>query len=236
MKERPILFSTSMVQAILDGRKTQTRRIIKKAPTTAINHRLIELDNGWNWQVNEQGVVPTMHREICNPMICPYGMVGDRLWVRETWHVEPGARGWSMDENEPCTGWIEYKAGGSKEVTAPDFDAVQRCFPKGEVDWDFVPSDWRPSIFMPRWACRIVLEISNIRIERLQAISDSDAKAEGILETMYGWKSQSDSYRYGETPRAAFHILWEEINGSDSLKANPWIWVVEFKLLEGGES
>lgn len=228
MKESPILFNTDMVQAIWSGHKSQTRRVVKE--------ELIV------WQAEfESGNLPHVIRS--EPSLqyylenrCPFGQIGDQLWVRETWHVEPNVQGWSMDENEPCTGWIEYKAGGSKEVTAPNFDAVQRCFPKGEVDWDFLPSDWRPSIFMPRWASRIQLEITNIRIERLNDISEQDAESEGCIADPCDHARQicEDIGCCGPTAKGHFKYIWESINGANSWDKNPWVWVIEFKVIQGG--
>ncbi|MEB8380657.1 MULTISPECIES: hypothetical protein [Acinetobacter] len=217
MNEHPILFSTEMVQAILTGRKTQTRRVVKSE--LIIEQAEFERGNRPNVIQSE----PSLQYWTENS--CPFGQVGDRIWVRETWHVEPNVTGWSMNENEPCTGWIEYKAGGSKEVTAPNFDAVQRCFPKGEVDWDFLPYSWRPSIFMPRWACRLILEITNIRIERLNDISEADCVKEGIGSALLR-----------DCKKPKFMQLWESINGNGSWNKNPWVWVVEFKIIQGGEA
>ena len=199
MKERPILFNAEMVKAILEGRKTQTRRIVKKAPTTEINHRLIAFDNGWNWQVDRQGVIPTMHRDIDDPMICPYGQVGDRLWVRETWRkTEISECG--CEDNCTCNfGGYDYLASsGNKEAK------------------------WKPSIHMPRWASRILLEITNIRVERLNDISESDCLKEGV---------GSPILRDCKKPK--FMQLWESINGACSWNANPWVWVIDFKVIEG---
>ncbi|MDF2419207.1 hypothetical protein GWP85_17080 [Acinetobacter beijerinckii] len=241
MRELPILFNTAMVQAILKGSKTQTRRIVKPQPEVCDDDR-----GGHWWPSNVVQSMVHVEKELqdyegfwggliddCNP----FGAKGDRLWVRETWHVEPDVEGWSMNDNEPCTGWIGYKAGGSKKVTAPNFDAVQRCFPKGEVDWDFVPNNWRPSIFMPRWACRLILEITNIRIERLNDISEVDAIAEGVEQVAYqhqkfwkGYKNKERAYR--DTAKDGFTSLWKEINGVDSWATNPWVWVIEFKVIE----
>lgn len=233
MKERPILFSTSMVQAILNGSKTQTRRVMRRQPDAVERFKRGE-------EASDTDAKYAILRCYKNPKgfkKCASGWsadakyktpfhefnVGDQLWVRETWHVEPGVTGWSMDDNEPCIGWIEYKAGGSKEVVAPNFDAVQRCFPKGDVDWDFLPYDWRPSIFMPRWACRLILEITKIRVERLNDISEADAIAEGMIA--------DDDYCAEEH----FSMLWNEINGwgEKGWNANPWVWVIEFKVIQG---
>ncbi|MCE6003416.1 hypothetical protein KSB07_03465 [Acinetobacter junii] len=214
MKERPILFSTPMVQAILAGNKTQTRRIVKKAPTTEINHRLIALDNGWNWQVDQQGVVPTMHREIDNPMVCPYGQIGDQFWVRESWY-QKGTVGRSYPDDD------EYQFFGHKQAAyVADGDA---------------PKDWtvrkRPSIHMPRWASRLQLEITNIRIERLNDISSEDAKAEGFD---YSTHPSAIEMGYAIGAKTNFRFTWEQIYGQNEWNKNPWVWVIEFKVIQGG--
>lgn len=214
MKERPILFSTPMVQAILAGNKTQTRRIVKKAPTTEINHRLIALDNGWNWQVDQQGVVPTMHREIDNPMVCPYGQIGDQFWVRESWY-QKGTVGRSYPDDD------EYQFFGHKQAAyVADGDA---------------PKDWtvrkRPSIHMPRWACRLILEITNIRVERLNDISSEDAKAEGFD---YSTHPSAIQMGYAIGAKTNFRFAWEQIYGQNEWNKNPWVWVIEFKVIQGG--
>ena len=214
MKERPILFSTPMVQAILAGTKTQTRRIVKKAPTTEINHRLIALDNGWNWQVDQQGVVPTMHREIDNPMVCPYGQIGDQFWVRESWY-QKGTVGRSYPDDD------EYQFFGHKQAAyVADGDA---------------PKDWtvrkRPSIHMPRWASRLQLEITNIRIERLNDISSEDAKAEGFD---YSTHPSAIEMGYAIGAKTNFRFTWEQIYGQNEWNKNPWVWVIEFKVIQGG--
>lgn len=239
MKERPILFNTEMVKAILEGRKTQTRRVVKSDKAhlrqkvcregSCFPHEFLE-----NWMFYDSYDLDEIGRESnCisdrNVIKCPFGNEGDRLWVRETWHVEPGVTGWSMDENEPCTGWIEYKAGGSKEVTAPNFESVQNCFPKGEVDWDFLPYDWRPSIFMPRWASRILIEITNIRVERLNDISVEDAKAEGFD---YSTHPSAIEMGYAIGAKTNFRFTWEQIYGQNAWNKNPWVWVVEFRVIE----
>jgi hypothetical protein len=178
MKERPILFSAPMVRALLDGRKTQTRRIVKHRPT------MIEVD----------GV--TVHGK---KQKCPYGQAGDRLWVRETWQLFPRIEGASR---------IYYRA----SCTAPS-----------------VLDDWRwtPSIHMPRWASRILLEVTAVRVERLQAISRADAAAEGIC--FPEGEPKPPGYRCDRWPEENFAGLWDSINGAGAWAANPWVWVVEFR-------
>lgn len=194
MKERPILFNADMVRAILDGRKTQTRRVVK-ADFDIIG----ECDDGslWPWREDcENG------GDIWYP--CPYGQPGDRLWVRETWAMSGHQR-------------VEYRAA---PADGSDFRCVDR---------------WRPSIHMPRWASRITLEITAVRVERLQDISEEDAKAEGVWK--YGdedcWKIYTKTTSFGTScPRRSFESLWQSINGPDSWNANPWVWVIEFKRVE----
>lgn len=203
MKERPILFSAPMVRAILDGRKTQTRRVMKVQPGDVLWR-----SNGrdWLWLDNDDG--PLTEPAPC--IRCPYGVPGDRLWVRETW-AKPGEVGDS----------IEYRA---------DND-------------DPLAGRWRPSIHMPRWASRITLEVTGVRVERLQDISEDDARAEGIREvTKDGVVKKYCVYDLGDhsstpwdqMPRravAAYAALWNDINGKGAFLSNPWVWVVEFRRL-----
>jgi hypothetical protein len=179
MKERPILFSTEMVKAILEGRKTQTRRIVKKQPHGA---------GEWARQL-ASWLFPNV-----NPYIklkCPYGQPGDRLWVRETFLIEH-----SCHKN-----FYEYRADYSDTIA---LDVI-----------------WRPSIFMPREACRLMLEVTDVRVERLQDITEEDAIAEGTVRI----------HRY-KTMVWEYETLWESINGKGSWDKNPWVWVIEFKKIE----
>lgn len=201
MKERGMIFNGEMVRALLDGRKTQTRRPIKWKQTrfTEIGER--EDGSKWPWSEDAEHACDFWHP-------CPFGAVGDRIWVRETW-----AR-YNIDQNSHD---IAYRA------TTPQ-------------DW---PEEgrWRPSIHMPRWASRILLEITDVRVERLNAISQEDAQAEGLELT--GWRptySDPDSGGEALTPYDNFAQLWESIYGEESWKANPWVWVIEFKRVEGGEA
>jgi hypothetical protein len=175
MKERPILFSAPMVRALLDGSKTQTRRVI------ADRHLL--------------GGPPT---DALLEM-CPYGQPGDRLWVREAWTTHA-----CFDDIPPrdlTTRSLHYQADGLIKTGKN-----------------------RPSMFMPRWASRITLEITDMRVERLQDISEADAKAEGLTcqNGLYATPGQV----WQIDPRKAYRDLWESINGP---VANPWVWVIEFK-------
>ncbi|GHS64642.1 hypothetical protein KPTHUN262_11850 [Klebsiella pneumoniae] len=198
MKERGMIFNGEMVRAILDGRKTQTRRPIKWKQTrfTEIGER--EDGSKWPWSEDAEHACDFWHP-------CPFGAVGDRIWVRETW-----AR-YNIDQNSYD---IAYRA------TTPE-------------DW---PEEgrWRPSIHMPRWASRILLEITNVRVERLNAISQEDAQAEGMELT--GWRptySAPDSGGEVMTPYDNFAELWSSIYGDGSWQANPWVWVISFERIEG---
>ncbi|MGK3335333.1 hypothetical protein [Klebsiella pneumoniae] len=220
MKERGMIFNGEMVRAILDGRKTQTRRPIKWKQTrfTEIGER--EDGSKWPWSEDAEHACDFWHP-------CPFGAVGDRIWVRETFQgplfdydlmdsycKDPTP----FEKPEFCV----YKADG---VPAPEFydadDELHCC--------------WRPSIHMPRWASRILLEITDVRVERLNAISQENAQAEGMELT--GWRpTYSDPDSGGEvmTPYDNFAELWSSIYGDESWKANPWVWVIEFKRVEGG--
>lgn len=190
MKERPILFSGPMVNAILDGRKTQTRRVVKPQGAILTDELARSL-----------GVRPPETKN--QPVIaCPYGAVGDRLWVRETWFSPP-------KPNNECIGF-----------------AADREYPPDVVYRK------RPSIHMPRWASRITLEVTGVRVERLQDISDADCVAEGCP----GWYSPmhpDQGNTDGRTPSEEYRDLWESIHGPKSWEANDWVWVVEFARITG---
>jgi len=207
MKERPIIFSASMVRAILDGSKTQTRRVMKVQPPPG-NYRLgtilsstVPGEDGrhlWN-QVGDDGFSAGEGREPTFP--CPYGQPGDRLWVKETHRLQ----------NRYRNVWCTYIADGlTTPVPSPQMVDIAR------------PGN-RPSIFMHRWASRITLKVTDVRVERLQDISDEDSLAEGVYPTSTGL--------YPGSPRAAYQKIWKQINGTASWDANPWVWVVEFRRL-----
>lgn len=198
MKERPILFSGAMVRAILDGIKTQTRRIIKRPSQT-----LIEFDGENHYFQNGYGDHPLLITA------CPYGDIGERLWVRETFYpVYPQDP--NYNDGEP----IEY-----------DYKATYNF---GRMsDALGIKKQWRPSIHMPRLASRITLEITNIRVERLNDISEIDAQSEGCnIECMRPTGDDNGSAIWGPN---GFCALWESINGAGSWALNPWVWVIEFK-------
>lgn len=199
-----MIFNGAMVRAILDGRKTQTRRPLKWKQTrfTEIGER--EDGSRWPWSEDAEHACDFWHP-------CPFGAVGDRIWVRETW-AEAGAG-------------------------APDLKLYRANYPEHvPTHYENVPPAdeirWTPSIHMPRAACRILLEVTGIRVERLNSISQEDAQAEGMALT--GWRpTYSDPDSGGEvwTPYDNFAQLWESIYGEESWKANPWVWVIEFKVV-----
>ena len=212
-KERPILFKGAMVRAVLDGSKTQARRILKLPPMQPWQSG----SNGWSFIECDHSI------EDCNNFVagfsdgrgtiinvkCPYGTpvfldrAADQLWVKETWSVS-SAHDYPSPKDIPISARVDYAADGSSGY----------IFGKG-----------RPSIFMPRWASRIALEITAIRVERLQDISGPDCWAEGIAHA--GW----DPERYGSVVEC-YRDLWQSIHGPGSWDANPWLWVIQFQRIQ----
>lgn len=220
IKERPILFSGEMVRAILDGRKTQTRRIVKPQPPSYVHeirvgmYEPVVIRKG----MEEPGIPVFGFANEEQGRKCPFGQPGDRLWVRESWAVVP-----RVTDNGP-----KHKAKG--DGTGATWKA----------DWNGNPSGfkWKPSIHMPRWASRITLEITGVRVERLNDISEEDARSEGLEDRAWMGPSQI-TLKDGKTVHGqsvyCFKALWESINGKGSWDANPWVWVIEFKRLETSE-
>lgn len=185
-----------MVRAVLEGRKTQTRRLANPQPHT------VDSDGRW-YRMPSGGLSLNCHRS-------PFGLPGDQLWVRETWFREPHPSEFGLTYNDMPHTWAFACAKTGKYLYRADAGS--------EVAID--GRRWRPSIHMPRTASRITLEVTDVRVERLQDISEADALAEGVEP---------------EAPDEcviAFQRLWESINGPSSWEANPFVWVVEFKRLE----
>ncbi|QTP60896.1 morphogenetic protein [Billgrantia antri] len=223
MKERPILFSGEMVRAILDGRKNQTRRVVKPAKDR----------NGSGCHLAPCEIAGEVNGG--DYSLCPYGQPGDRLWVRETWGKVQMTHLMS-----PTPGRVEealtYRAG--RLVWKSEDRPESGSFDSWPVSWsdDHQPSDgrWRPSIHMPRWASRITLEIVSVSVERLKEISEADAEAEGVERHGDSWVDylhRTDCH-FAVNARTSFATLWDSINGRGSRDANPWVWVVEFKRVE----
>ena len=235
MTERGMIFNGEMVRAILDGRKTQTRRPIKWKQTrfTEIGER--EDGSKWPWSEDAEHTCDFWHP-------CPFGAVGDRIWVRETWGVVSHAfsdDGLMIDwvPDRPATA-IHEMPFGNGYYSGYAIYAADGDFTWGDDDgYEDGRSCWKPSIHMPRAASRILLEITNVRVERLNAISEEDARAEGIIDG--GCLNCGEPEPCGcanPEPDAtdAFAYLWQSIYGQDNWNANPWVWVIEFKRVEGG--
>lgn len=214
MKERPILFSAPMVRALLAGTKAQTRRICKAAKLHDSGEDYRD-DDGWPlFDASIDGAGDIRIRS-------PYGVPGDRLWVRETWIPDP-----PIDDTWASTVWN----GCGRRIDEVPERFRHPAFCAYAAGWLHGPIVWRPSIHMPRWASRITLEVTGVRVERLQDISEADAIAEGIVRWTGGrWKCAAPDGMAHPTAREAFRCLWESINGPGSWDANPWVWVVEFR-------
>jgi len=229
MKEHPILFSGEMVRAILDGRKTQTRRVIKPQAETYCT-KCKEDTFICMCEFGLEGVEIELDAERHTktrkhiPENCPYGKVGDSLWVRETWVPD-------------CATVAECRASFE--------DLMQGCagpyYRATASNFDIETLRWKPSIHMPRWASRVNLEITDIRVERVQDISEEDAKAEGSdrqFRTVLMRPDGGPDYRMPLSYRAGFAILWNSINGKPradgvdiSWDANPFVWCLTFKII-----
>lgn len=261
MNERPIIFSGDMVRAFLEGRKTQTRRLLMKARDEAgtwAGAVLPAAESGWIawWPGTETGLAEFTKRVYRTGFPCPYGAPGDRLWVRETWRV--GA--WRDDGRMA----IDYAASPELThtpwVTIPDDDGGAKfnmywaaisdelqahgveTDADGQYHWEpgQAPLRWRPSIHMPRWASRITLEITEVRVQRLQEVTEENARAEGAFDDgclipegaarMYG---HSGDFGWSD-PRKAYAFAWDAIYAKRGLgwDANPWVWAITFRRVE----
>jgi len=222
VKERPILFNGEMVRAILDGRKTQTRRLVKPQPEHVDRYA----GDSWPcmWQDKPPGC-DTLKR-----MVAPLGTIGDRLWVRETW---------GLMSYHDTTDWCGYSI---KDVS--EAELRERFLVEHAANWN-LPNEsayWRPSIHMPRWASRITLEITGVRVERVQEMegmdaASSDALKEGVHRIHHeggnyyysAFRNQPDPKNWTD-PCLAFKELWQSIYAN--WDANPWVWVYEFRRIK----
>lgn len=212
MKARPILFSAEMVRALLDGRKTQTRRALKSQPLDILP---MEGDKaGREWIILEEREPQPKGKVIR----CRFGVRGDLLWVRETYREHD-----STDQNGRT---VEYRADRPEYVKRND---------------DPSAINWRPSIHMPRWASRLTLRITNIRVERLQDISEEDAIAEGVeFETADPpfyyvpgvWPHSITAVEIEDGAVRSYGKLWNHINGAGAWEANPWVWAITFDVIK----
>ncbi len=223
MKEHPILFSSPMIRAILAGRKSQTRRIAKG----------ITEETCYVGLEGHDGFVPVRDDGKETPILCPYGSVGDRLWVRETSAVYAAVYSECgiVYRADHATGDLSKGDGGynfhqfSDDPEQADKDRKWAAKHSGS-------EKWIPSIYMPRFASRITLEITGVRVERLQEITEADVMAEGCRadEDPY-WRPSYHDPDSGGNPsaRLSYEFLWEEINGVGSWAKNPFVWCVSFK-------
>jgi hypothetical protein len=231
MKERPILFSGSMVRAILEGRKSQTRRVVKPQPlhgefAVCKYHKTLVDKKGNTYPSDEDRF------GICDvdgewSIECPYGSAGARLWVRET------ARATATEEGIDC---IHYMADDHcRAIMVSEYGPWRKMRAYGGGHARAVPS-----IHMPRWASRITLEITGVRVERLNDISEEDAIAEGIESRLVSPDSMTYDVMYknyltgnfDQVEQGSYQSLWEMINGTDSRVSNPYVWVIEFKRVQ----
>lgn len=216
MRETKIIMQAESVRGILEGRKTQTRRIIDRLRKPGkVTEFSTSTTPGYDWHFRDK----QMHwHDIDHERLlemCPYGRPGDRLWTREKW---------AESDRPDGTPVVAYAAGGCIAVGRDGSfgpDVLIRNFAWNENPY---VDRWRPSIHMPRWASRIDLELVSVRVERLQSISDEDVLAEGIYPTTTGL--------YPGSPRASYRSMWDQINGPGSWDANSWVWRLEFRRIK----
>jgi hypothetical protein len=241
MKERPILFSAPMVKALLEGRKTQTRRVVKWKGADGLNLDFSGLqasDIGPYWALQSRGMLSCWTERA--HAYCPYGYPSDRLWVKEDFTFINADR----ERDLIC---IAYNADGESLPTRVDRIVTPEQFADfmGDERVKIDPFKRRryPSMFMNRWASRITLEVTEVRVQRLQEISEEDCLAEGIESMGGGYRSceiiHTGRYK-GEphphsvvpnrTAKISYKELWESINGLGSWATNPWAWAITFKV------
>ncbi|CAH5467356.1 TPA: hypothetical protein ACK2W5_006077 [Klebsiella oxytoca] len=223
MIERGMIFNGEMVRAILDGRKTQTRRPVK----FPVLDKSLGCELAGNELAGELSAGSYLNSA--------FGKPGDRIWVREAYRFPA-----SLDDVSPTGVGEMAMATGYKKPWAPTFYEFTGTFSDGWKGFETPPKvsgagKLRPSIHMPRWASRILLEITEVRVERLNSIHDVDAMREGIqnLTTCSHADFGIPGVVNAQHPVRAFQLLWESIYGAESWKANPWVWVIEFKRIEG---
>lgn len=225
MTDKPIIFSAPMIRALLDGRKTQTRRVLKR-PTDHFHASLtdarIDAFGGlWWWDGENEHT-----RRAKRP---PYA-TGDRLWVKETWRPQSCLQPWDLD--------ITYAADGElRTIKDGEFGDNDWLMPKAAAHGNVSP------LFMPRWASRLTLTVTDVRVQRVQDISAEDARAEGIAKdqapgtAFWGWhdygRGDALAKRYFADPRDSFRTLWNSIHGPDAWDQNPWVCALTFTVRKG---
>jgi hypothetical protein len=237
MNEKPILFSSPMIRALLGGRKTQTRRILNEQPK-----------NGWEFESPPVfGRITSKHPKrgrygvfirsgvgtdfpVIDLIPCPYGQPGDQLWVRETFYAF-GRWETRFNPKKGRDEWhfIDLTLESGKTYLYQSGDSQPQPMGGKRNSGGVTPTWWkRPAIFMPRRASRINLEVSHIRTERLQEISDADAMAEGVLAGDWEYVDGEGT----ETAKESYECLWDSINETDAWSTNPWVWVIEFEQVK----
>lgn len=248
VRERPILFAAPLVRAILDGKKTQTRRLIKPQPTRSLPHTkpinggdsgenwTMHHPLGWKWQKNKgwsSFVADDADSKFvdCLACDCPFGRAGDRLWVKETWRPRI-AHSHGEDACDCADVTLRYEADGAERFVDDRGVPHEWMMPKAAARGNVSP------LLMPRWASRITLEITNVRVQRLQDISEEDARAEGATRDSepcdHKRLSCEDIGCMGPGYRSSFAQLWSDLNGREgplSWAANPFVWVIDFRRL-----
>jgi hypothetical protein len=212
MKSRPILFSAPMVRALLAGSKTQTRRVVKPQPLSGADSVIRPFaDQRLHYAADDPHDIEQGRLVLGEVPPCPYGQPGERLWVREAW------RSGKLTDQFPPRDMIPHRVWYEADGAAPE-----ACNGKS-----------RRAFHMPRWACRITLEITDVRVERLKSISREDAAAEGIDTDGEVFEEGGRYESAGGIPAEVWTYarLWESINGAGSWEANPWVWCVSFKQI-----
>jgi hypothetical protein len=224
MSEKPILFNGEMVRAIREGRKTQTRRPVKLYKGNHSGPNTKQLEDGTWEQYGCAGIwVPFPP--------CPFGPVGTRLWVRETFcYCDRLYRGYELDD--PCT--VGYRADLSARTVQESGVAALIPVDVYAWNWEHESVRWLPSIHMPRWASRITLEVQRVWVERVLDISEKDAQLEGVEHTIVGPCQDGLKYR---VYKQGFSKLWNSIYAAKGYgwNANPWVWACEFEVVEYGK-
>ena len=247
VKERPIIFSGEMVRVILDGKKTMTRRVVKSGFINNYKHAHIIKQSS---DKRREGKAYFYDKPVGGMVLSsqlvsnPYGKVGDHLWVRETWiqgYDDPLIESEGDDENAVS---IIYKADGKEEYRTCSAETAENW---GDFSADSEIVGFKSPIHMPRWASRILLEITDIRVERLNDISEADAVKEGIRNYNFEMEDSPDTYvgythlqkddgksTLYKTPAIAFERLWDTLNAKKGYpwSSNPWVWAIEFKVIE----
>ena len=198
MSDRPIIFSAPMVNALLDGRKSMTRRVLKSQPPEWVTRMCHEGRNGWIGSGDGHGTL--MH--------VPYA-VGDRLWCREGFSY-----GWPVEENHQL----------------PECNQAHAITYRADGNRPFGGGRWHSPIHMPRWASRLTLVVSDVRVQRVQDISEADAQAEGLVDVYEGWATDRDGRHWGPEARASYRVLWNDLHGEDAWDANPWVAALTFTV------